>query len=258
MKRTRIVLSIVWLFVWFTYEAKAADLVQRHGKYIHLTTDLESIAECDALVASFDAAVPQWLEFWDLSEQDIASWNVDACVIRDRERFERQGLIPDNLPNFPFGYTWDDKVWVLAQKSEYYTRHLLLHEGAHALAFHKYQGAGPMWFMEGTAEMLATHLGVGADIEINQIPPDRESVPYWGRFKLMDQLREQDRVPSLGQVMKYQPNLLGNVDAYGWSWAATMMMHAYPEYRPAFMSSARNGRDSSSAFNRTTILAAQG
>lgn len=254
MKRTRIVLSVFCCLSWFACDAGGADLVQLQGKYIQLTTDLESLDECDALVASFDAAVPQWLEFWNLSEKDVADWKVDACVIRDKGRFERQGLIPDNVPDFPFGFTLDDKVWVLAQQSEYYTRHLLLHEGAHSLAFHKYQGAGPTWFMEGTAEMLATHRGVGSEIVVNQIPADRESVPYWGRFKRMHQLRSQNRVPSIEKVMQYQPNLLGKVDAYGWSWAATMMMRAYPEYRDAFMSAARNGQETSSAFNRKLFL----
>jgi hypothetical protein len=57
--------------------------------------------------------------------------------------------------------------------------------------------------------------------------------------------------------MRYKSNLLGEVDAYGWSWAATMLFHAYPEYRKAFMSAARNGRDTSSAFNRRFFLQLQ-
>lgn len=70
----------------------------------------------------------------------------------------------------------------------------------------------------------------------------------------MNQMRAKNQIPSLAAVMGYQPNLLGQVDAYGWSWAATMMLRAYPEYRQAFMSSARNGRDKSSAFNRRLFL----
>jgi len=257
MKSTRIVLSVFCWLISFACGAQAADLIKREGKYIHLTTDIESTAEIDTLVSSFDAAVPQWLEFWNLTEHDVASWKLDACVIRDRDRFKNDGLIPGDVPDFPFGFTLDDRCWVLVQKSDYYTRHLLLHEGAHSLAFHKWQGAGPTWFMEGTAEMLATHTGVGADVTINQIPANRDQVPYWGRFKLMNQLRNENKVPSIATVMRYQPNLLGQVDAYGWSWAATMMMQAYPEYRDTFMSSARNGRDTSSAFNRRMFLQLQ-
>ena len=104
--------------------------------------------------------------------------------------------------------------------------------------------------MEGTAELLSTHLGQGGATKINQIPLDRDSVPYWGRFKLMKQLRSQSKIPTLDSVLDYQPNLLGDVASYGWSWAAVMMLHAYPEYRDAFFAAARNGRDHSPEFNR--------
>ncbi len=70
----------------------------------------------------------------------------------------------------------------------------------------------------------------------------------------MSQLRAENKIPSIETVMRYQPSLLGEVDTYGWSWAATMLLRAYPEYEDAFMSSARNGRDKSSAFNRRLFL----
>lgn len=254
MKRTWIVLTVGFWIAAFACCAGANDSIERHGKYIRLTTDLASATECDDLVATFDAAVPQWLEFWNLSENDVADWKVHAWVMRDKRRFANQGLIPERLPDFPFGYTLGNQIWVLVQPSEYYTRHLLLHEGAHSLAFHQFHGAGPTWFMEGTAEMLATHSGVGPQVSINQIPRTRDGFPYWGRFKLIGQLRGENKVPSLETVMRYQPTLLGSVDTYGWSWAATMLLHAYPEYKEAFLSSARNGRDTSSAFNRRLFL----
>lgn len=230
--------------------AVASELLQREGRYIHLTTDLSSTEEADALVASFDAAVPQWIRFWNLSKDTLADWKVDACVIRNQAEFERLGLIPDRVPSFPFGYAWGNKVWVLAQKSEYYTRHLLLHEGVHSLAYHLHDGAGPTWFQEGTAELLATHRGQRGTTEINRIPVSRDEVPYWGRFKLIDQLRNEQQVPTLNTVMRYQPNLTGDVATYGWSWAACMILERYPEYRPALLAAATAGRETGPAFNR--------
>ena len=179
MKGSRIALLVACWFGSFAWTMHAGELIEREGKFIRLTADLESADQCDDLVAAFDAAVPQWLKFWNLPENAVESWKVDACVIRDKGRFKEQKLIPNSLPDFPFGYTKDDRVWVLAQPSEYYTRHLLLHEGAHALAFHHFQGAGAMWFMEGTAELLATHSGTGPEVLINQIPTSRVAVPYW-------------------------------------------------------------------------------
>ncbi len=221
----------------------ADDLVTRSGRYIELTTDLSSAAETETLVASFDAAVGQWVEFWELSDDALADWKVKAYIIRDKERFRRQGLIPNHIPDFPFGYAHGNTVWVLAQQSEYYTRHLLLHEGVHSLAFFHFGGAGPTWFMEGTAEMLAVHRGQGAATKINQIPRNRTDVPYWGRFKLIKELRKEGRVPTIETVMRYRPTLTGNVETYGWSWAAAMLFHAYPEYHEAFFAAAKNGSD---------------
>ncbi len=226
------------------------QLVRRSGRYIDLVTDLESTAEAEILVTSFDAAVPQWATFWQLEPEALTGWKVEAFVIRDRSLFQQQGLIPDHIPNFPFGYASGNSVWVLAQPSEYYTRHLLLHEGVHSLAFSAFGGAGPTWFMEGSAELLATHSGQAATTEINQIPANRESAPYWGRFKLMDQLRGQGDVPAIENVMRYPPSLSGNVATYGWSWAAAMLMSAYPDYRPAWLAAAHNGKQAGPGFNR--------
>jgi hypothetical protein len=252
MNRTRIVflLSCGLFAALSSTDIIAAELIEREGQFIRLTTDLESAAEAEALVATFDAAVPQWVEFWNLDQRSLADWKVDACVIRDKGKFQAAGLIPQSVPDFPFGYAFGNKVWALAQQSEYYTRHLLLHEGVHSLAFHAFGGAGPTWFMEGTAELLATHSGVSASTKVNQIPVNREAVPYWGRFKLMDELRVEQKIPAFEQVLQYQPNLIGDVASYGWSWAAVMLLQTYPEYQPAFQAAAKNGRKSGAPFNR--------
>ncbi len=250
MSETRVVfLFAVWVLA--VVSAAADDgLTRRDGQYVRLTTDLASEEEVQRLVESFDAAVPQWIQFWNLSNSDFASFQVDACVMRDPERFKRQGLIPENVPDFPFGYAQGQQIWVHAQPSEYYTRHLMLHEGVHCLAFAAFGGAGPTWYQEGTAELLATHAGTGTELTVNRIPANRQEVPYWGRFKRMAQQRRDGMIPSLSTVMGYQPDLKGNVGTYGWSWAAAMLLHAYPEYREAFFAAAKNGRTVGPGFNR--------
>lgn len=250
MNRTRSLIGLV-CFVALAPLAAASELIQVDGKSIRLTTDLASAEEAQRLVASFDAAVPQWIEFWNLPDGALDDWKVDACVMRDKAEFERQGLIPPQVPNFPFGYALGNRVWILAQQSEYYTRHLLLHEGVHSLAFSVFKGAGPTWFMEGTAELLATHSGAGTSVLINRLPARREDVPYWGRFKRMKQLREDAAVPTLDTVMRYQPDLKGDVGTYSWSWAAAMLLSSYPEYRDAFFAAARDGSDDGPQFNRS-------
>ncbi|TWU58718.1 hypothetical protein Poly51_14980 [Rubripirellula tenax] len=228
----------------------AAELVRVDGRFIELTTDLESRDEADALVASFDAAVDQWTSFWNLSSDSVADWKVSAMVMRDKSHFAAEGLIPDHVPDFPYGYAYNDSVWVMAQPSQYYTRHLLLHEGVHSLAFHCFDGAGPTWFMEGTAELLATHTGDGKLIRTITVPTDRDDVPYWGRFKKLNQVRTDGSVPPIETVMAYPPTLSGDVETYTLSWAAASLFAGYPEYRETFESAVQSGRDSGPTFNR--------
>jgi len=249
MKSARILLT--WFaLVGVATALPAGQLTTRNGRYIDLTTDLENANQIETLVESFDAAAEQWFEFWKVDQAAVGTWRVSACVMADEAPFRQQNLIPDAVPDFPFGYTIDDHLWVRVQPSQYYTRHLLLHEGAHSLAFHLFGGAGPTWYMEGTAEMLATHAKAGNNIQINRIPLDREQVPYWGRFRMIDRLRREERIPPIEKVMQFQPQLFDNVAPYSLSWAAAMMFHRYPNYNETFYAAARRGRDAAALFNR--------
>ena len=228
---------------------ESSTLVVRSGQHITLTTDAFGANKADDLIASFDTATRQWAAFWQLPDDALRHWKVQAHVIRDKSRFYREGMIPPAVPDFPYGYALNNQIWVMAQQSDYYTRHLLLHEGVHALAYDQFGGAGPSWFMEGSAEMLAVHSGSGNETKINQIPANRESVPYWGRFRKISEQRTEKSIPSLNKVIDYPRDLQSDVAAYSWSWAAVMLLNEYPEYRDSFFASARNGSDSDAVFN---------
>jgi hypothetical protein len=243
---TFVVLSVA---VGISGLADADDIVQLSGKHITLTTDIDDASQRKDLVESFDAAVPQWSSFWGLPDTALQGFHVRAFVMKNKQAFGLAGYIPATLPNFPYGYALQDRVWIVAQKSEYYTRHLLLHEGVHALAFDQFGGTGPSWFMEGTAEMLSVHRGQGDRTVINEVPVDRDAVPYWGRFKVMNQSRQQDAIPSLAHVLGYPRDLQSDVESYGWSWAAVMLLERYPDTRSALIAAANNGKRSSAIFN---------
>ncbi|MDA8743049.1 hypothetical protein N9N28_00320 [Rubripirellula amarantea] len=231
-------------------ESHRSGLHHQTGKHLRLTTDVDDRPFIVELVTSFDAAVPLWEKFWNLPTGSLNDWVVDAYVMKDTERFRKEALLDYRVPDFPFGYSIGNDVWVKLQPSQYYTRHLLLHEGVHSLAFDQFGGAGPTWFMEGTADLLSTHRGTGSEISVGVIPDDRDDFAYWGRFKRMKQLRQASRIPALETVMKYEANLKGDVEAYGWSWALASMLHAYPEYRDVFLEAAHHGQDSMADFNR--------
>lgn len=225
------------------------ELKRHDSKHITLTTDIDDKDKISDLMAAFEAAVPQWTKFWRLPEGSLDDWKVDAYVIRNKATFLKAGLIPDSVPNFPFGYALGQQIFEMEQDSLYYTRHLLLHESVHALMFKHFGGAGPSWFMEGSAEMLSVHRLTGSDTQINQPPADRSSVPYWGRYKLMSERRKASGIPSLNSVIEYPRDLNSDVESYAWSWAATMMLYNYDDFRDAFYRAAKNGQDEDELFN---------
>jgi hypothetical protein len=243
----------VWLAVTSTpslgQTGTGASFQTVQGQHIVLKADWQDRASLQALVASFDAAVPQWERFWNLPAGTLDDWTVRAFVMNDPERFRQSGDLPPGL-EFPFGYARGNDLWVVRQPGEYYTRHLLLHEGVHALQLRQFGGTGPTWYAEGIAEALGVHRGARGATRVNVIPESRESVPYWGRFKRLDQARRKGQVPSLDTVLEYPRDLEGDVGRYGWSWLAAQLFSQYPDYRTPFLASASRAGDPPPRFNR--------
>lgn len=217
-----------------------AKLTTLRGKHIVLKADGGSRDSLQDLVDAFDAAVPQWERFWELPPGALSDWVIDAFVMDDPQVFRASGDLPETL-RFPFGYAISGNVWVMRQSSDYYTRHLLLHEGMHALSIDRFGGTGPSWFAEGFAELLSVHGGSGSDVRVNVVPHSRAVVPYWGRFKLLSARREENRIPTFDEVMRFPNDLKSDVESYGWVWAAAMLLTEYPEYRREIIAAAKNG-----------------
>lgn len=244
---------------------RAADesgLRQRQGRHIRLVTDLQESPQLDDWVAAFDAAVPLWSTFWAQDPDRLADWRVTAYVMTNKGDFADRGLIPAELPDFRFGYQSGNRLWVLHQPTIEYTRHLLLHEGAHGVSARLFGGGGPPWYSEGVAEFLSTNAwrsaaagatpnmdGGGEPLRIGIIPTDPMSVAGWGRIELIAQARRENRIPRIESVMRYGETAHRDVEPYAWSWLAVTLMEMYPEYREAFHDAAKRGGDASPQFN---------
>ena len=245
---------------------RAADesgLRQRQGRHIRLVTDLQESPQLDDWVAAFDAAVPLWSTFWTQDPDRLADWRVTAYVMTNKVDFADRGLIPAELPDFRFGYQSGNRLWVLHQPTIEYTRHLLLHEGAHGVSARLFGGGGPPWYSEGVAEFLSTNAwrvpaaagatpnidGGGEPLRIGIIPTDPMSVAGWGRIELIAQARRDNRIPRIESVMRYGERAHRDVEPYAWSWLAVTLMEMYPEYREAFRDAAKRGGDASPQFN---------
>lgn len=268
-----VITTLLWLSIAGTGKVTVAETVTREGVHLRLTSDIPDARLLDDLVSSFDAAVPQWLAFWGFPPERGSGWRIDGYLMADSDAFRRSGDLPASVPNFKNGFATPTAIWVNRQSSDYYNRHLILHEGVHALAFELFGGGGPSWYMEGTAELLATHRdrpasfylpnsdpgeGNGAangmlaqadtQFEINELPRSRDESSMWGRYRVIEQRRNADTLPTLASVMRLPNNLEGDVDSYTWCWAASLMFTSYPDTQDAFIAAAKNGRDQSPSF----------
>jgi hypothetical protein len=238
--------------------AAAAGIRKLAGRHLVLYTDLASAAEIDALPAVFDRAVPLWAKYFDVDASRTRDWQVRAYLIGDRRPFDALGLMPAGRDEFPHGLSVGNEIWLHEQPTAYYRRHLLLHEGTHAFMWRFLGGCGPGWYMEGIAELLATHRlekkGTGvflldreADVApsttkrlpspfvaLNIMPRDRREVPMLGRIKLVRDAFAADRALALPAVMQIDNRRQLGVEAYAWCWAAAKFLDSHPQYRERF------------------------
>ena len=204
------------------------------GKHVTMYTDLPSSAEVDSLPKVFDQAFGQWCRYFGRDPAKLADWHVNGFVIKDKAKFQANGMLPGDLPEFPNGYARGNEFWLYEQKSDYYRRHLFLHEGTHAFMFYVFGTCGPPWYMEGMAELLGTHKWAGGRLTLMHFPESREEVPYLGRIKLVKDDVARGAPMSLEAIMRYDGRAHRRTEAYAWCWAATVFLAKHPAYSKQF------------------------
>lgn len=204
------------------------------GKHLTVITDLPIDAELESLPEVFDKAIQVWCERFKVEPRSTADWRPTLYLMLDRNRFKQAGLIPKDIPEFPYGWQYGDKMWVLEQPSVYYRRHLVLHEGTHWFMFRKYGFYDTPWLYEGMAELLGTHRWSGTTLDMGIIPATREDVPFWGRIKLVRDQCAEGLAPSLEEILRYSNTAHQRVDAYAWSWALTVFLMNHPDTSKVF------------------------
>ena len=207
---------------------------QIHGQHLRLITDLGPSPEIDALPRAFDLAVPEWCRLLAVEPQKAAEWHLTGYLMKSRERFEQAGLVSSKLPPFKSGYSTGDELWLYDQTSDYYRRHLLLHEGTHCFINDFFGGSGPPWYAEGLAELYGTHHLEDGKLTLGYMPKSRADAPGWGRIKLVRDSCSEGRTLSLPAVMAYDSRAHLENEPYGWCWAAAAFLDGHPRYRERF------------------------
>ena len=228
----------------------AASLRKISGTRITIYTDLPPQAELEELPKVVDAAIPLLCDYFSIPREDVGTWRLMASVMKDKNRFVTAGLYPASLPDFANGYNVGPQIWLYDQPSGYYRRHLLLHEATHAFMLRFLRGAGPPWYMEGMAELLATHRWQNGELRLATMPQSREEVPYWGRLKMIKDDVAADRGLSLLDVMRYDAQAHLKVEAYAWCWAAAWFLDHHPLTKAVFKELKNSAPDRTLEFSK--------
>lgn len=206
------------------------------GKYVTLVTDLEGSPEIDSLPGVLDAAVPLLAEYFHIEPAKLADWKALGMVMHQPERFAAAGLMPRGDPEFPEGLALGYEFWVHQQPTDYYRRHLLLHELVHSFMATQFGECGPGWYMEGMAELLGTHTWTPQrkHLVLGVMPPDRQATPMWGRIKLVRDGVANRRALTIPSVMKIDNRQALPTDQYAWCWALAKFLDTHPRYQERF------------------------
>lgn len=228
----------------------AAGIRKLSGKHLDVYTDLPLGHVVDELPQVFAAAVPAWSEYFGVVASKLSNWKIVTSVMADQEKFVRAGLYPGSLPDFQHGYNVGSQIWIYDQPSDYFRRHLLLHEGTHAFMLRWLGGGGPPWYMEGMAELVATHRWENGQLQLAVMPRTKEEVPYWGRVKIVKDEYAAGRGMSLIEIMRYDGKSHLKVEAYGWCWAAAAFLSAHPLSQRAFRNLQADVSDATLTFSK--------
>jgi hypothetical protein len=223
-------------------KAAASGIRKISGKRLTLYTDMDG-AEIDRMPEIFEQAFGQWCEYFHVPSEQLDNWSMTGFLIKDKTRFVQSGLLPGDLPEFLHGFSRGYELWIYDQPSDYYRRHLLLHEGTHGFMNTVLGGCGPPWYMEGMAEMLGTHRWKDDRLQLNYMPQNRDEAPEWGRIRLIKDAFNADRVQSLRTIMENPSFVHGETEQYAWCWAAAYFLDHHPRYRQRFREFYKHVRD---------------
>jgi len=235
----------------------SAQVVERNGQGLYefktvrltLLTDIPIDDELKSWPDLVEQSLKQWQVYFDVSEERMAGLNVHATLIGDRPGLTKLGVLA-GIPGFDEGYQYGKHIYLREQPTIYFRRHLFLHELTHWIMWELYGGGGSPWFMEGMAEMQATHALSGGKLKLGVIPASREQVDGWGRLRTIHEILARGTAPSLTQIFAYGDEREDHIVRYSWSWAATVFFTNHPKYGPVLRDLYREKMDYSYALSR--------
>jgi hypothetical protein len=166
------------------------------------------------------------------------SFQVNGYLMRDRSRFDATGLVPFDLPQIQHGRHRGYEFWMNDQTSDYYRRHLLLHEYTHCfMTITPHPLRLRPWYIEGMAERFATHVVNDADApaRFDVFPSGPDRFEGWGRVQLVREAIRAGEPRTAPEVFAMAgADFATDNRLYAWSWAMCRFLEDHPLSRERF------------------------
>lgn len=217
----------------------ALGIKRYESRRLCLYTDIDP-AQAQRLPELIDQAFDAWTQYFGElpAAQDGSEFQITGYLIGDRSRFDAAGVIPADLPPFVNGRHRGAEFWMNDVDADYYRRHLLIHEATHCymtLLVPAETPQRPPWYMEGMAELFATHRqNSDGSVTFRVFPEQEQGYEDLGRIRLLQSLAETDRLLSIEDILRIPADKFLKTECYAWAWALCWFLDQIPETRESF------------------------
>ena len=229
-------------------EFQSLGIRVHESKHLRLFTDVA--VDVSKLPPLMDQAFDEFEKYFGpvLPAASGEIFQVNGYLIKNQETFKKVGLLGNQLDDQPHGRQKGYQFWMMDQPTDYYRRHLMLHEMTHTFMLSNPYVANPrtdapLAYLEGMAEHFGTHR-LGADgklAELRVMPHNREDFRGHDRLYLIREDVKKRPAPNLFDVLQWeQPIFKVFHESYPWAWGVCLFLDQHPRTKERFQKLARS------------------
>ena len=206
------------------------------SKRLKLFSDIDPVI-AKTLPPLVDQAYVAWEEYFGKlpPARDESEFQMNGFLIKDKSKFEKAGLLKANLLDEFHGRQVGYQFWMMDQATDYYRRHLLLHEATHAFMWAIPNLKVPNAYMEGMAEYFGTHQLIGGKLQVRLMPFNLADFRGHERLFLMRRDVKQRGSPELFDIIDWKPAAFQALnESYAWAWGQSIFFEENPRTRKRF------------------------
>ena len=242
-------LTVGWLSCWCP-TLLSSEIRKYESKRLTLYSDVTP-AKIRSLPEILDQAFEVWEAYFGKHPDDKSGrpFRMTGCVMVEAENFEKAGLEPPAIKTFLEGVHPGKhegrRFWMRDTETDYYREHLLIHEATHCFMTTRGGPSLPVWYLEGTAELFATHQRDPQQkrMRFAVMPADVRKFPGWGRLVLLRRDFRRGRLPRFDQLEGLWKTEHKRTETYAWTWAFVKFLHSHPSYQKRFRGLGRHLSD---------------